>query len=130
VPSVLVRLAIHWLPPAFYLYAIWSIRGALRSFAGGGLLGAAVARGCTRAGWAMAVGGGLSAVAVPNLLRLLTNLGVLERQGWNSFLMFDVAYLAVGVVGLALVLLGQLLRWAGELQGEAAALRDEVGSFF
>jgi hypothetical protein len=44
--------------------------------------------------------------------------------------MFDVAYLAVGVVGLALVLLGQLLRWAGELQGEAAALRDEVGSFF
>jgi hypothetical protein len=130
VPSVITRLAVHWLPPAFYLYALWSVRGAFKAFAGGGVLGTAVAQGCTRAGWALAVGGGLSALGVPNLLRLLTDMGVLEKQGWSGFLMFDVAYLAVGVVGLALVLLGQLLRWAGELEGEAAALRDELGSFF
>ena len=45
-------------------------------------------------------------------------------------MVFDVAYLAVGVVGLALVLLGRLLHWAGELQSEAAALKDELGGFF
>ena len=129
-PSVLLRLSTHWLPAAFYLYAIWAIRGAFQTFAAGGLLGASVAVGCARAGWALAIGGGLSALGIPNLLRLLTNLALIERIGWDGFMIFDVAYLAVGVVGLALVLLGRLLRWAGEIQTEAAALRDELGGFF
>jgi hypothetical protein len=85
-----------------------------------------------RAGLALAIGATLSAVGVPNLVRVLGSFGLITlRPGeWAGFLHFDVAYLAVGVVGIALVLLGRLLSLAGEVQREAAALRDELGGFF
>jgi hypothetical protein len=130
-PDLLPRLLVRWSPTFFYLYALWAIRGTFRSFGRGGELGAAVARGCIRAGFALAAGATLSAVGVPNLIRILDTLGLVARRPgeWAGFLHFDVAYLAVGVVGLAMVLLGRLLGWAGELQREAAALRDELGEF-
>jgi len=121
-----------WLPAIVYLYALWAIRGAFRGFALGGAFGAEMARGCSRAGIALAVGGTLSAVGVPNLLRWLTAAGLIERipGQWSGVLVFDIAYLAVGVVGLALALIGRLMRLAGEVQSEAEALREEVGAFF
>jgi hypothetical protein len=67
---------------------------------------------------------------VPNLLWLLHERGLLEKRGWVGFMVFDIAYLAVGVVGLALILLARLLQWAGDLQAEADTMRDELGSFF
>jgi len=123
---------LQWLPAACYLYALWAIRGAFRGFAAGGGLGAAMARGCTRAGWALAVGGALSAVGIPNLVRRLIELGAIERPRglWSGILVFDVAYLAVGVIGLSLTLIGRLLKLAGQVQEEAAALREEVSGFF
>lgn len=126
------RLLVRWSPALFYLYALWAMRGGFRDFARGGVLGDAIASGCSRAGWALAVGGSLSAVGVPNLIRILDDAGVLKRAPgeWAGLLVFDVAYLAVGLVGLALILLGRLLRLAGETQREAAELRDELGSFF
>jgi hypothetical protein len=45
-------------------------------------------------------------------------------------LTFDTAYLAVGVVGLALLLMGRLLQRASEIQNEAAAMRSELDEFF
>jgi hypothetical protein len=130
--GALPRLLVQWSPTFFYLFALWAIHGAFRGFARGGQFGAAVARGCVRAGLALAAGAALSAVGVPNLVRVLGSLGLLVRRPgeWAGFLHFDVAYLAVGVVGLALVLLGRLLGLAGEVQREAAALRDELGGFF
>jgi len=121
-----------WLPAAVYLYALWAIRGAFRGFAAGGAFGAEMARGCARAGIALALCVALSAVGVPNLLHWLTAAGLIERLPgqWSGVLVFDVAYLAVGVVGLALALIGRLMRLAGEVQAEAAALREEVGGFF
>jgi hypothetical protein len=91
-----------------------------------------MARGCTRAGIALAVGGTLSAVGVLNLLRWLTVAGLIERLPgqWTGVLVFDIAYLAVGVVGLALALIGRLMRLAGQVQSEAGALREEVGAVF
>jgi hypothetical protein len=126
----LLRLAIRWLPGFFYLYALLAVRGAFLSFARGGFLGSSVAVGCARAGWALAFGGALSALGISNLSWLLHQTGLLEKRGWVGFMVFDVSYLAVGVVGLALVLLARLLNRAGELQTEADTLRGELGSFF
>jgi len=114
---------LHWVPSIFYLYALWAIRSAFRDFAVGGVFGPAIAEGCARAGLALAIGATLSAVGIPNLMRLI-------RGGSGSILHLDVAYLAVGVVGLALLLLGRLLRRAADLQREAAALRSELSEFF
>jgi hypothetical protein len=114
-PPALAFTAVLWMPVPFYLYALWAIRGAFRGFAAGGTFGPAIAAGCTRAGFALAIGGTLSAVGVPNVMRVL--------HGQGSVLVFDVAYLAVGVVGLAMILLGRLL-------SRAAAIEDELGGFF
>ena len=114
-PPALAFTAVLWMPVPFYLYALWAIRGAFRGFATGGTFGPAIAAGCTRAGFALAIGGTLSAVGVPNVMRVL--------HGQGSVLVFDVAYLAVGVVGLAMILLGRLL-------SRAAAIEDELGGFF
>ncbi|HYJ52289.1 MAG TPA: hypothetical protein VEW04_03870 [Allosphingosinicella sp.] len=114
-PPALAFTAVLWMPVPFYLYALWAIRGAFRGFAAGGTFGPAIAAGCTRAGFALAIGGTLSAVGVPNVMRVL--------HGQGGILSFDVAYLAVGVVGLAMILLGRLL-------ARAAAIEDELGGFF
>ena len=129
---VLLRAAVIWSPSIFYLYALWAVRSAFRDFATGGVFGPAIARGCTSAGVALAIGATLSAVGVPNLKRILHNQNLIDRPAadFTGMLIFDTAYLAVGVVGLALVLLGSLLRRAFEIQSEAAAMRSELDDFF
>lgn len=129
---VLLRAAVVWSPSIFHLYALWAVRSAFRDFAIGGIFGPAIATGCTRAGVALAIGATLSAVGVPNLMRILHAQNLADRSPAEStgVLIFDTAYLAVGVVGLALVLLGRLLRRAVEIQSEAAAMRSELDEFF
>ncbi len=123
---------LQWSPSILYLYSLWSIRQGFRDFAIGGVLGPAIATGCFRAGIALALGASLSAVGVPNLARILIDRGLIDPSigPFPGVLVFDTAYLAVGVVGLALMLLGRLLRRASEIQAEAAALRNELDEFF
>lgn len=130
-PRVALALVI-WSPSLFYLFALWAIARAFGGFARGGVFGAAMARGCTRAGIALALGSAASAIGVPNLMRLLYAQGITPppRTGAGTVLIFDTAYLAVGVVGVALVLVGRLLDRAAEIQAEAGALRAELGEFF
>lgn len=125
-------ILLHWSPSIFYLYSLWAIRSGFHDFAVGGVLGPAIATGCTRAGVALAIGATLSAVGVPNLVRILSDRGLINTHSgmFKGVLVFDTAYLAVGVVGLAMVLLGRLLRRASEIQAEAAALRSELDEFF
>jgi hypothetical protein len=129
--NYLAYAAANWLPAAFYLYALWAIGRAFGAFGKGGTIGAAMARGCRRAGVALALGGTASAIGVPNILGALLRSGIIEasRFGSETVLVFDVAYLAVGVVGLALFLLGGLLDRAGRVAEEAQALRSELGEF-
>ncbi|MDT9600707.1 hypothetical protein [Sphingosinicella rhizophila] len=115
------------LPSIFYLYALWAIRITFRDYAAQGLFGPTLAIGCTRAGAALALGAVASAIVAPNLLRLLEPGGSWANPG---FVRFDSAYLAVGVVGIAITLLGRLLRRAVEVQREAAQLRRELQDFF
>jgi hypothetical protein len=121
-----------WLPAFFYLCALWSVGRSFGAFARGGQFGAAMAKGCRRAGVALAIGATFSALVVPNLMRLLVQHGMISAQArrFTSVLVFDVAYLAVGVVGIALFLLGGLLERAAEVQQEAQDLRAELGEFF
>ncbi|HEX8192626.1 MAG TPA: hypothetical protein VF552_06965 [Allosphingosinicella sp.] len=130
--TYLAYSAANWLPSVFYLYALWAIGRAFGAFGRGGTIGAAMARGCRRAGIALALGGTASAVGVPNILGALLRSGIIEgsRFGSGTILVFDIAYLAVGVVGLALFLLGGLLDRAGRVAAEAQALRTELGEFF
>ncbi|HEX9946520.1 MAG TPA: DUF2975 domain-containing protein [Allosphingosinicella sp.] len=130
-PHILFR-AVFWLPTFFYLYALWAIGRAFGAFARGGLFGSAVAKGCRRAGVALAVGASASALGVPNAIRLLAQHGLVPEplRRFGSVLIFDTAYLAVGVVGIALFLLGGLLERAAEVQQEAQDLRAELGEFF
>ena len=129
---VLIRALVLWSPTVFYLYSLWAIRGGFQSFAAGGVFGPAIAAGCTRAGVALAIGATLSAVGLPNMMNVLRNAGLLEGLGpsFSGVLIFDTAYLAVGVVGLALILLGRLLARAAEIQADAARMQDELGGFF
>lgn len=128
----LLFMSVIWFPGLFYLYALWAIGRSFGAFAGGGGFGSAMARGCRRAGVALALGATSSAVGVPNAMRLLMQQGFFPEQGrrFAAVLIFDTAYLAVGVVGIALYLLGQLLERAAEVQQEAHALRTELGEFF
>ena len=123
---------LFWSPAIFYLYALWAIRGAFSDFATGGVFGPAIATGCVRAGAGLAIGGTMSAVGVPNLQRIVGLAagphGTLGNVG--TVLHFDTAYLAVGVIGVALVLLGRLLARAAELQAETARLRGELYEIF
>ena len=69
---------------------------------------------------------------MPNAMRLLSQYDLLHGMGqrFGSILIFDPAYLAVGVIGIALFLLGRLLERAAEVQQEAQELRAELGEFF
>ncbi|HEY0112082.1 MAG TPA: DUF2975 domain-containing protein [Allosphingosinicella sp.] len=128
----LAAASVHWTPALFYLFALWAIGRAFAAFGRGGTFGPSVARGCTHAGVALALGAAASAVAVPNMLRLFVQRGLIEGppRGYGSVLVFDMAYVAVGVVGIAFVLLGRLLERATEIEREAGELRAELGEFF
>ena len=132
VGSHILFRAVFWIPAALYLYALWAIGRSFGAFARGGLFGPAIARGCRRSGIALAAGATASAVGVPNAIRLLAQHGLVPEplRRFGSILVFDTAYLAVGVVGIALFLLGQLLERAAEVQQEAQDLRAELGEFF
>jgi hypothetical protein len=125
----IVFVFVIWFPAFFYLYALWAIARAFGAFARGGLFGAAMAGGCRRAGIALAIGATASALGVPNAMRLLAQRGLVAGQH-GSVMIFDTAYLAVGVVGIALFLFGGLLERAAEVQQEAQDLRAELGEFF
>ena len=130
--SRLAGALVFWSPSIFYLFALWALSRAFAAFGRGDGFGPAVARGCRSAGIALALGATMSAVGVPNLLRLLFQSGIVAapRTGSGTVLVFDTAYLAVGVVGIALFLLGGLVDRAAEIQQEAGALRAELGEFF
>ena len=132
VSIVLASAILVWGPALFYLYGLAAVRSAFAEFAAGGVFGPALASACTRAGAAIAAGATMSAVGVPNLRRALIAAGIIPGEGRTigPVLHFDAAYLAVGLVGLALVLLGRLLARAFEIQSEAARLRGELDEIF
>lgn len=112
----------QWLPTIPYLLAILAIRRGFAVFARGGAVGVAMGAACRRAGWALATGAGFSAFGVPLLARAMD-------AGSRTLMNFDPAYVAIGVVGLALVLLGGLLDRASAAEARARSLEHELQEF-
>ena len=108
---------VFWAPATFYLWALWAIRRALGDVASGRHFHPALARSLRDVGIGLSAGGVTSAVIQPNLMRLMSDAGW-GRQIFASYGHFDVAYVAVGAVGLALVLLSRVLHRAAEIQTE------------
>lgn len=99
-------------PAIFYLCALWAIRGVFGELARRGqAFRPVLARGLRDVGWSLAWGAGMDVVGSPMLLRWLDgNRGPVAN--------YIPAAIAVGVVGLALVLLSRLLERAAELRNE------------
>lgn len=117
-----VRVWMQWLPTAAYLCALLAIRRGFAVFARGGAVGVAMGGACRRAGWALAIGAGLSAFGVPALARAFD-----ARSA--TLMHYDPAYAAIGVVGLALVLLGGLLDRASSAEARLRVLETELQEF-
>ncbi|KQW78844.1 hypothetical protein [Brevundimonas sp. Root1279] len=110
-PTTLWASMISGLPPACYLFGVWSIGSALGELAKGRLIQPTLAHALRRVGLALGVGGVLSVFVVTNLLRLI---GAIE----GGFAHFDVPGMTLGMIGGALYLLGGVAEQAGKVQAE------------
>lgn len=99
------------LPPACYLFGVWSIGSALGQISRGRLIQPILAHALRRVGLALGAGGVLSVFVVTNLLR---TIGATEG-GWAHF---DVPGMTLGMIGGALFLLGGVADQAGRVQAE------------
>lgn len=98
-------------PPACYLFGVWSIGQAMGQLARGRLFQPTVASALRRVGLALGIGGVFSVFIMSNLLRVIG-----ETRG--GYLNFDVASMTLGMIGGALFLLGRVVDQAGRVQAE------------
>lgn len=107
-------VAIYYLPMALYMWAIWMVRRALRAIARGDTFDVIVPMLLSRVGLAL-FGGAVLTVCTPLVWRL----------AYGQFLVrpFEASPVALGVIGVTLVLVARLLR-------RAAAMRDELATIF
>jgi hypothetical protein len=100
------------LPLLFYIAAVWVMRQAFAQLERGALFDRMLPALLTRIGLALAAGGVASVFLTPWLWRLLCG----PRLG--AYAAFDPPAIAVGLVGLLLVILGRLLVRASAMRRE------------
>ena len=98
-------------PPACYLFGVWSIGQAMGRLAKGQLFQPIVADALRRVGLSLGIGGVFSVFIMSNLLRMIGHIG-------GSYLNFAVASMTLGLIGGALSLLGRVMEQAGKVQAE------------
>ena len=108
-------VAIYYLPMCLYIWAIWMVRRALHAIAEGEMFATVVPRLLTRVGLALFAGASFTGVGVPLLWKLASGQ-MLARP-------FEPSAVALGVVGLTLVVLARLLL-------RASLMQRELGEFF
>lgn len=110
-PDAIWTALITGLPPACYLFGVWSIGSALGELAKGRLIQPTLAHALRRVGLALGIGGVLSVFVVTNLIRIV-------GAGEGGFAHFDVPGMTLGMIGGALFLLGGVAEQAGKVQAE------------
>lgn|GEM_PF-2622607 len=130
--EALLSAALFWLPGFFFLWGLWAIWRIFKGISRGDLFGPAIGAGLTQLGWALLGGGAASAVAVPNLLRWSIEAGLVSgiTRKHQGILHFDMAYVMLVLLGGAILLLGKLIRRAGEYRAESVKLQAELDEFF
>lgn len=106
---------IYYPPVLLYMWAVWMMRRALAVIATGAAFGAVLPPLLMRVGAAVFGGALLTVFGVPLLTWLHYGRPIVQT--------FDGSAVALGVVGATLMLVAQLV-------GRAAAMRDELDSFF
>jgi hypothetical protein len=107
-------LLVAFVPMYIYIWAMWMVRQALKTIAGGGMFDQVVPKLLFRVGLALFFGALFNVFGNP-VAAIVFDL--------RLPLAFDGAAVTLGVVGATLVLLSQLLK-------QAAAMREELDSFF
>lgn len=108
--GVLARL----FPALFYLGAVWFCAGSFAAIAAGAHFTDALPVLMRKIGWLIVGGASASTAVMPILSRLV--------MGSGSYVRFDVSDLALGMIGLMLVVLARILT-------EAVAMRSELEEF-
>lgn len=123
-PETLMRLALTWSPSAFYLWALWTLRGLFAGLAREGPgLRPAVTTALSRIGWALVGGAVTTFIAAPLVAFIETH----HQGGW--FGTFNTPALTLCLLGLALVVLARMLRRAAHLETRVEALENVLESF-
>ncbi len=121
--SVPTAWILNWLPGAFYLWAVWSLRNL---FARLGNENSHQPMWLTKAiasvGWALVLGSLATTFPIVNFI-----LAPPTKSG--NFVIFFVPAVTLFVVGLALVALAPIIRRKEELELETAALKTELEEF-
>jgi hypothetical protein len=120
----LQKVALAWGPAAFYLWALWTLRGMFGALARGGLaFQPVVISALSRVGLALVLGAGTSLLLTP-VARLLD-----APRPVASFALVNVPALTLGVVGLALIAVARMLRQGARLEAETATLKAVLEDF-
>lgn len=122
--ETLQKVALAWAPAAFYLWALWILRGMFAALARGGLaFQPVVIRALSRVGWALLLGASVSLLLAPVARMLAVSRPV------AGFAVLNLPSLTLGVVGLALIAVARMLREGARLEAEAASLKAMLEDF-
>ena len=129
-PELLILYGLYWFPSLFYAWGLAAVSLIFVEIGKGALFGPAVGRGMRRLGAALIGGGAI------NLITILLLHNARLPEGFSdgttqpfAGLEFDPAYLVLILVGLALVLLAQLLQLAETYRAKATELQAELDEF-
>ena len=100
------------LPVFFYLAAIWSMRRTFAAIASGAMFGDVIPPMLRLIGIALSAGALTTVFIVPNLTRIIVG------DAAQSIANYDPAAIVLGVVGLMLAVLSNLLARAAEMRAE------------
>jgi hypothetical protein len=107
------RILAFFAPTYIYIWAVWTVRQALKAIAAGAMFDAVVPRLLFRVGVALFAGAIFNVIAAPTA-------GILFKIYLPN--MLDGSAVTLGVVGATLALLSQLLK-------QAVSMREELDGF-
>ncbi|MDO8296159.1 MAG: hypothetical protein Q7T19_06940 [Caulobacter sp.] len=120
-PGSMIALT-FWSPVLFYLAALLAMARMFAQVAAARPVWRATARGLGLTGWALMLGSVMTVLVQPRLMQLDWVREVMVQQGRHAAVggiaHFDVPAIVIGVVGLAMLLLGGLLRRAEAVEAE------------